>query len=215
MRRHLPNIDITPIPVSFLSFLFILVLKNAILWPLSVASIMAVLVSSFQFQVGGEEGWVKPTGNQTEAYNHWATRHRFHIGDSVYFRYEEDSVLVVSSSDYENCRTSHPISKFDDGNTVFQFERSGLFYFISGQPGHCKSGQRLVIRVMHPSEEVEPPQAAPSPAAPNPNGGGGEDIWDNSNNWGPPALNSTDKLTVASYFMTFLGGVIVFLYWLM
>lgn len=119
-------------------------------------------------------------------------------------------MLVVNSSDYEKCKTSNPISKFDDGNTVFQFERSGFFYFISGQPGHCKSGQRLIIRVMHPSE-IESPEAAPSPGAPSSEG---DDGWD-SNSWGPPGLNSTDKLSVASYFMTFLGGVLVILYWLM
>ncbi|KAL3508360.1 hypothetical protein ACH5RR_027761 [Cinchona calisaya] len=193
------------------------VLKNALFWSVFVGSMMAVMVSSFQFEVGGEKGWVKPAGNETETYNDWATKNRFHIGDTLYFKYAlGDSVLLVNSRDYNKCRTSNPISKFDDGNTVFQFELSGFFYFISGQHGHCKSGQRLIIRVMHPSEEqVESPESAPSPAGAPASGGGGGNGWDSNNNWGPPALNSTDKLTVASYFITFLGGVLVILYWLM
>jgi hypothetical protein len=116
-------------------------------------------------------------------------------------------VLVVNSTDYQNCKTSNPVLNFDDGNTVFRFDRSGLFFFISGQPGHCKAGQKLVIRVMHPTES-EPPEPAPSPEVAGSGSDGGI-------GWGPPAMNSTNKLSVVSYFMTFLGSTLVILYWLM
>lgn len=118
------------------------------------------------------------------------------------FKYQKDSVLVVSSADYLKCNTSNPISKFEDGNTIFEFDRSGFFYFISGQPDHCKSGQKLIIRVMHPSE-VEAPELAPSPAA-----AGGDGGWD----WAPPGFNSTTKLSVISYFILALAGLVVVLY---
>lgn len=39
--------------------------------------------ASFQFKVGGDNGWTKPTGNESETYNEWATRNRFHVGDSL------------------------------------------------------------------------------------------------------------------------------------
>ncbi|XP_048235554.1 mavicyanin isoform X2 [Ricinus communis] len=170
-----------------------------------------MFVTSFQFEVGSRRGWIKPTGNETETYDDWATRNRFHVGDSLYFRYQSDSVLVVNSTAFRNCITSNPISEFDDGNTVFEFDRHGFFYFVSGQPGHCKAGQKMVVRVMaHQVAAAEAPNAAPSPKE----NGNGEDDW-NSFNWGPPSLNSTVNVSVASYFLTALGGVLAILYLLM
>lgn len=62
--------------------------------------------------------------------------------------------------------------------------------------------------------EVEgTPNSAPSPKE-NGNETDGGDYWDGFN-WGPPSLNSTIKLSVASYFITALGGVLVILYLLM
>ncbi|KAK4487431.1 hypothetical protein RD792_005934 [Penstemon davidsonii] len=176
--------------------------NNALFSALVAACLAAVLVSGFQFEVGGKTGWTKPTGKEPETYNQWAAKNRFHIGDTLNFKYQNDSVLVVSSADYLNCNTSNPISKFEDGNTVFKFDRSGFFYFISGQPGNCKSGQKLIVRVMHPSE-VEAPELAPSPSA-----GGG----DSGRDWGSPSANSTTKLFFVSYFVTALAGLFVFLY---
>ncbi|KAG6423877.1 hypothetical protein SASPL_114282 [Salvia splendens] len=60
----------------------------------------------------------------------------------------------------------------------------GFFYFISGQPGHCKLGQRLIVRVMHPLQPDLPPASAPS---------GGDSGW--------PEFSSTAKLSVVSYFV--------------
>ncbi|KAG8365157.1 hypothetical protein BUALT_Bualt18G0075100 [Buddleja alternifolia] len=176
--------------------------NNMLFAAVLTASMVAVVVSGFQFEVGENMGWRKPTGKEPETYNEWAARNRFHIGDSVHFKYRKDSVLVVSSADYLTCNKSNPISKFDDGNTVFQFDHSGFFYFISGQPGNCESGERLIIRVMHPSE-VEAPELAPSPSA------GGNSGW-NSDNWGPPGvISSSIKLSVVSYFMTVVAALCV------
>ncbi|XP_075669199.1 early nodulin-like protein 6 [Castanea sativa] len=180
--------------------------NNVVFFSAFCVTLVAVPVSSFQFQVGGEMGWIKPTGNESDIYFKWATENRFHIGDVLYFEYQNDSVLVVNYTDYQNCVVSNPISKFEDGNTVLRIDRYGFFYFISGQPDHCKAGQKLVIRVMVQSD-VESPTSAPSPK-----GGvdsGDYDAWDF--NWGPP-LNSTIKLSFASYFLTILGGVLLIFY---
>ncbi|XP_059669708.1 early nodulin-like protein 6 [Cornus florida] len=195
------------------------VFNLALLSSVFLISIVIISVSSYQFQVGGDEGWIKPTGNNTDqAYNVWAGENRFHVGDTVYFKYQKDSVLVVNKADYENCVVSNPISKFQDGNTVFRFDRYGYFYFISGEVGHCKSGQKLIIRVMVHPESTEPPESAASPqggggggAGGGSNGGGGS----GSDFWGPPGLNSTNKLSAASYLMTALGSVFAILYLVM
>lgn len=52
---------------------------------LSIALVAPSLVSSHQFQVGGDRGWknTNPTGNYTQSYNSWAAQNRFHVGDTL------------------------------------------------------------------------------------------------------------------------------------
>ena len=50
---------------------------------LLLISMAPILASSYQFKVGGERGWAEPAGNDSEAYNDWAAKNRFHVGDSV------------------------------------------------------------------------------------------------------------------------------------
>ncbi|MQL73919.1 hypothetical protein Taro_006276 [Colocasia esculenta] len=68
------------------------------------------------------------------------------------FRYKkgEDSVLVVTEPAYSACDTSNPIRRLDGGDSVFQFDHSGPFYFISGVPKQCQVGQKLVVVVLSP-----------------------------------------------------------------
>ncbi|XP_059669428.1 early nodulin-like protein 2 [Cornus florida] len=55
-----------------------------------------------------------------------------------FFMYKNgsDSVLVV----YDKCNTEKPIMKMDDGDSVFKFDRSGPFFFISGNKDNCQKG---------------------------------------------------------------------------
>ncbi|XP_050371214.1 early nodulin-like protein 2 [Argentina anserina] len=118
----------------------------------------------YRFYVGGRDGWVlKPS----ESYNHWAERNRFLVNDTLYFKYNKgsDSVLVVNKDSFFNCNTSNPIQKLEEGNSEFKFDSSGPFYFISGQPGNCANGQKLIIIVLAVRHRQTPP-AQPSLAAP-------------------------------------------------
>ncbi|XP_065862667.1 early nodulin-like protein 7 [Euphorbia lathyris] len=157
-----------------------------------------VVVSSYEFQVGGHKGWTKPPPNDAQIYNHWATQNRFHVGDSLHFKYENDSVLIVNATAYEKCDVSNPIDTFDDGDTVFKIDRDGLFYFISGHIEHCMAGQKMVLRVM-----VQPRLQD-----------NGSDDWD-AFNWGPPLNSTLTNSSIASYFLTAFGGVFALLYLLM
>ncbi|XP_022139657.1 mavicyanin-like [Momordica charantia] len=168
---------------------------------LSIALVAPSLVSSHQFQVGGDRGWTNtnPTGNYTQSYNSWAAQNRFHVGDTLYFKYRNDSVLVVNYADYRDCAVADPIARFDNGSgAVFRLDRGGDFYFISGERENCVAGQKLVVRVMNDRESEEDGSTAPSP----------EESW----NWGPPSLNSTVTTTMASYFATAIGGFLIVLY---
>ncbi|XP_057457921.1 early nodulin-like protein 3 [Lotus japonicus] len=114
-----------------------------------------------EFHVGGKDGWVlKPS----EDYNHWAQRNRFQVNDTLYFKYKKaiDWVLVVSKEDYDSCNTRNPIKKMDDGNSSFNLDKSGLYFFISGNTDHCKNGQKLIVLVMFMKHTTHaPPSKAP------------------------------------------------------
>ncbi|KAK9907196.1 hypothetical protein M0R45_002198 [Rubus argutus] len=117
----------------------------------------------YKFYVGGRDGWVL---NPSENYNHWAERRRFQVNDTLYFKYNKgsNSVLVVNKDNFFNCNTSNPIQKLEDGNSEFKFDRSGAFYFISGQDGNCAKGQKLIVIVLAVRNRQTPP--APHGSAP-------------------------------------------------
>jgi hypothetical protein len=92
------------------------------------------------------------------------------------FKYENDSVLLVDREDFDACNATEPIARSDDGSTTFPLDRPGFFCFISGHPGHCEEGQRLIVRVMVLPAELAPapgPDAyAPGTSQPGQGGGG-------------------------------------------
>jgi hypothetical protein len=82
------------------------------------------------------------------------------------FKYANDSVLLVDRAAFDACNPKEPVSSFADGATTFRLDRPGFFCFISGAPGHCEEGQRLVVRVMvHSATPAPGPAAAQGPAA--------------------------------------------------
>ncbi|KAF8378172.1 hypothetical protein HHK36_029509 [Tetracentron sinense] len=113
-------------------------------------------LSSPKTQVGDAKGWVVPPANDSKIYNDWASENRFRIGDTIRFKYGKDSVMVVTESEYKRCNSTRPIFFSNTRNTVFKLDRWGSFYFISGVSGHCKRGQRMIIKVMAPEEDSPP-----------------------------------------------------------
>ncbi|CAL4968211.1 unnamed protein product [Urochloa decumbens] len=136
----------------------------------------AAPAAGLEFHVGGPRGWRVPDGNTS--YGWWANNNRFHVGDRLYFKYSHDSVLVVDRPALDACNTTAPLAAFADGATTVRLDRPGFFCFISGEPGHCEEGQRLVVRVMvHPAALAAAPGTAafaPGTSALPGHGGGGE-----------------------------------------
>ncbi|KAK8933337.1 Early nodulin-like protein 1 [Platanthera zijinensis] len=135
---------------------------------MSVLLALFNLTASTEFYVGGRNGWVE---KPAESYNVWAEHMRFQVNDKLAFEYKkgEDSVLLVTKEAYNTCNTSNPTINLSDGNSVFVLDQSGPSYFISGAPGHCAQGQKLVVVVM--AVRNNPPSSPPSPApapAPSP-----------------------------------------------
>nr|GMD53214.1 early nodulin-like protein 1 [Ipomoea batatas] len=165
-------------------------LYGIILGSLSVLLLIQRGCASYTFKVGGAGDWAVPSDPNTNTYNQWAEKTRFQIGDTLMFMYpaDKDSVLLVTKDDFTNCNTQAPLEKYSDGHTVFSFNHSGAFYFISGVQDNCKKNQKVVVVVMadrsgrssapspSPSEQqVLPPspppageEAAPSPAEASP-----------------------------------------------
>ncbi|GMH03708.1 hypothetical protein Nepgr_005547 [Nepenthes gracilis] len=118
-----------------------------------VAMETAVVEALKEFNVGEREGWRVPTADNSNMYNDWAQTKRFHVGDSLRFQYQNDSVLVVDKYGYYHCNIENPISSYSDGNTMITLDQAGPIYFISGDRDHCKNGQRLIVDVMSPHQQ--------------------------------------------------------------
>ncbi|KAK8942847.1 hypothetical protein KSP39_PZI009650 [Platanthera zijinensis] len=169
--------------------------------------LLSSTASAVVFRVGGKSGWHPPTGHESETFNQWATRNRFHVGDELYFGYEDgDSVLVVDRQHYAACNTTNPIQRFTDGETTFRFDRHGYYYFISGAVGHCRAAQKLIVRVMVQSE-ISSPAPSPSPEA--------DKGWPGSpEGFSPSGLPGSSGSTrgVAVRFVLGLAGLVAFVF---
>ncbi|CAK8564356.1 unnamed protein product [Lathyrus sativus] len=122
-----------------------------------------LVINCAEFEVGGRVGWVVPTSKDSnEMYNQWASQNRFKIDDTIHFKYDKDSVMMVKEKEYEKCKSDRPLFFENNGSTVYKFKRPGMFYFISGVSGHCTRGQKMVIKVL----DIEPIKT-PSPQSAN------------------------------------------------
>ncbi|KAK9284586.1 hypothetical protein L1049_023762 [Liquidambar formosana] len=135
-----------------------------------VLVLMGFLCSTqaYKFFVGGKDGWKL---NPSENFNHWAERNRFQVNDTLFFNYNKgsDSVLVVTKDDYYKCNTKNPIKALTDGDSVFEFNRSGPFFFISGNAGSCEKDQKLIIVVLavrNKTHQTPPPVTTPPSSSP-------------------------------------------------
>ncbi|EEF44409.1 early nodulin-like protein 2 [Ricinus communis] len=120
---------------------------------------------AYKFYVGGRDGWVL---NPSENYTRWAHRNRFQVNDTLFFKYKKgsDSVLLVKKEDYTSCNTKSPIQSLTDGDSIFIFDHSGPFYFISGNTDNCNKGQKLHVVVM--AVRPKPSPTTPAPQSPSP-----------------------------------------------
>ncbi|XP_062105565.1 early nodulin-like protein 21 [Humulus lupulus] len=158
-------------------------------------SLHVVTVVSFEFEVGGTEGWVVPSSNKSNVYNDWASENRFQLGDTIVFKYRKDSVMEVPEEDYKNCNSSHPNFFSNNGHTVFKLNQTQPFYFISGVFRHCQKGQRMIIKVKTPGEA--------------PSDGGGSGGGASSAGSRPGAAVSSVGVFFSLFVLSFAASVVV------
>ncbi|KAL6999359.1 hypothetical protein U1Q18_000521 [Sarracenia purpurea var. burkii] len=151
---------------------------NTVFHVLGLLSLLVLVQNggAFEFKVGGSSIWAVPIDPKAQNYNQWAENSRFQIGDSLLFVYpaDKDVVLQVTKADYASCNTATPIQKYADGHTVFKFNQSGPFYFISGVKDNCLKNEKLVVIVLadrsnrSSTSNQAPPPPSPSPPSPPP-----------------------------------------------
>lgn len=81
----------------------------------------------------------------------------------------QDSVLEVTKDAYDNCSTEVPLANFTDGHSVYTFNRSGPFYFISGIEDNCVKLEKLIVVVLadrsnHTSNTTQTTPPSPPPS---------------------------------------------------
>ncbi|KAM3295280.1 hypothetical protein ACQJBY_037894 [Aegilops geniculata] len=189
---------------------------------LACAALMAAVAGAAQYNVGGDNGWGVP-GAGAESYNTWAEKTTFQVGDQLVFVYpkDKDSVLLVAPADYNACNTNTYDKQFSDGNTVFDLDRAGAFFFISGVDANCRANEKLIVMVAaaaaakgaptpsqgSPAATATTPPSSPSggappnsPAAPNASAGNSTPAKD-----APPGAASGAGLTVAGLAGSFVA----------
>lgn len=140
-------------------------MRSGFLLIVSMLVLSTSLSFAYKFNVGGNHGWaVKSSPNH---YNMWASRTRFRINDTLFFKYNKglDSVLVVNKQDYDSCDTKNPIYKMDDGESTFSLNTTGPFYFISGV--NCQNGEKFKVVVISDGPSLSPtvsPVYSPTPS---------------------------------------------------
>ncbi|CAL9235057.1 unnamed protein product, partial [Arabidopsis halleri] len=97
-------------------------------------------------QVGDSNGWTIMSVN----YERWASSRTFHVGDSLFFKYNKDfhDVTEVSHNDFKLCEPSKPLTRYETGSDTVILTKPGLQHFICGFPSHCDMGQKLQIHVL-------------------------------------------------------------------
>ncbi|XP_023738372.2 mavicyanin [Lactuca sativa] len=132
-------------------------------------SLMAIMVKGEVYKVGDSSGWVANTNSN---YSNWASSKIFRVHDILMFEYNStnDNVIRVTHSDFRSCNTSSPIKTFNSGNDSFTIKAHGHYYFTSGFPGHCVTGQKLDVRVPKSSHVAATPPPKPTTSlSPSPN----------------------------------------------
>lgn len=90
------------------------------------------------------------------------------MGNAVFvYQPNKDSVFQVTRDAYDSCNKDAATAKFKDGHTSFTLNRSGPYYFISGNKENCHKNQKLAIIVMADrsrSNTTIPSSSPPSPS---------------------------------------------------
>ncbi|KAL5551529.1 hypothetical protein UlMin_001705 [Ulmus minor] len=106
-------------------------------------------VLCYQYKVGDLDSWGIPTSANPQIYTKWSKYHNIRIGDQLLFFYppSQDSVIQVTEESHNSCNLKDPILYMNNGNSLFNITKNGVFFFTSGEKGHCEKKQKIRISV--------------------------------------------------------------------
>ncbi|KAM7253976.1 hypothetical protein ACFE04_031658 [Oxalis oulophora] len=122
--------------------------KNVLLLTFTMA-LFGISFANVNYTVGDSAGW-KSMGFD---YAKWASKHHFHVGDTLAFNYNNTlhDVKQVTANNFMHCNGTSPIATYKSGSDKIVLKEVGHQYFICGFPGHCKMGQKVDILVLKKS----------------------------------------------------------------
>ncbi|KAL0349086.1 UNVERIFIED_CONTAM: Early nodulin-like protein 3 [Sesamum angustifolium] len=117
---------------------------------------MQLRVDGAVYKVGDSAGWTI-TGVD---YEKWASTHSFKVGDTVVFKYDNESndVIQVTEENYNTCNSEDPIDIFNSGNDELEYTNPGSFYYLCSFPNRCLyNKQKIEIKVSASGNDTTPP----------------------------------------------------------
>lgn len=145
--------------------------NNLLFYAFQLLAFVQTTVLCYQFKVGDLDAWGIPTSTNPHVYTNWSKYHTFKIGDSLLFLYppSQDSIIQVTAQSFTSCNLTDPILYMNNGNSLFNITSLGVFYFTSGEPGHCEKKQKLQISVGNVSADSPSygPSALPETSSPS------------------------------------------------
>ncbi|XP_061340058.1 cucumber peeling cupredoxin-like [Gastrolobium bilobum] len=112
--------------------------------------------------VGDDMGWIVP--QNTSAYQTWASKNNFAVGDILLFNFEtnQHDVLEVPRESYNSCSSENSIGTvITTGPTNVTLNKGGEHYYICTIGQHCNRGQKLAINVSGSTIALPPSTAIP------------------------------------------------------
>ncbi|MED6150107.1 hypothetical protein PIB30_069136 [Stylosanthes scabra] len=127
-------------------------------------AISMVLLSSFasatDFVVGDDKGWTLDYN-----YTHWAQDKVFVVGDTLVFKYNNNShnVLKVNQTSFKECNPSDPVGSYQTGYDQIPLQTPGKKWYICGIGKHCAEHQmKFAINVLDHAPAPAPTSSSTS-----------------------------------------------------
>ncbi|ESQ36695.1 hypothetical protein EUTSA_v10009511mg, partial [Eutrema salsugineum] len=95
--------------------------------------------------VGDSKGW---SVYDSDFFNKWSEEKEFHVGDVLFFEYENEinDVYEISGDlEFLACQPFSPVAVHKTGHDLVRLTEPGVHYFITSHSGHCEAGLKLRV----------------------------------------------------------------------
>ncbi|KAE9601805.1 hypothetical protein Lal_00040819 [Lupinus albus] len=134
-----------------------------------VGALLLQSIEAAEYTVGGDIGWTSFPPGGASFYSNWAANFTFKVNDILVFNFESGrhSVAIITKGKYNKCDMSENTPSLATGPARVTLDHKGKFYFACPFTSHCKSGQKLKVKVVtHSSSPISSPSPPPQVYAP-------------------------------------------------